>query len=411
MWRGLPGDRAVEFGSVQYESDREKYRGRPHDLLAIDEATETTESVFWFLMGWLRTTIPGQPCRAILTFNPPTTQEGRWVVRLFAPWLDRTHPNPALPGELRWFARIDGELVERTDGEPFAHERPDGTTETIRPMSRTFFPASLADNPALAATGYGATLQLLPEPLRSQLLYGDFDAGVGDDPWQVIPTAWVLAAMRRWRERGGVPSDPLTCLGLDVAHGGRDKTVVAPRHGDFIGALAKYPGSETPDGRSAAARAMLLYRPGARVNVDAIGYGASAAERLADAPPEGHGVAAEAVNVGERSEHHDRSGKFRMVNKRAEMYWRLREDLDPEFGATLALPDDPELLADLTEPKFEVTPRGIKIEDKDAIQARLPGRRSPDCGDAVALTMLPSTATEPDFGSAANPFADVEWGR
>jgi hypothetical protein len=39
-------------------------------------------------------TIPGQRVRAILTFNPPTTPEGRWVIRFFAPWLDKAHPNP-----------------------------------------------------------------------------------------------------------------------------------------------------------------------------------------------------------------------------------------------------------------------------------------------------------------------------
>jgi hypothetical protein len=44
------------------------------------------------------------------------------------------------------------------------------------------------------------TLQSLPEPLRSQMLYGDFRAGVQDDPWQVVPTAWVEAAMARWKK-------------------------------------------------------------------------------------------------------------------------------------------------------------------------------------------------------------------
>ena len=34
-----------------------------------------------------------------------------------------------------------------------------------------------------------ATLQSLPEPLRSQMLYGDFNAGTEDDSMQVIPTA------------------------------------------------------------------------------------------------------------------------------------------------------------------------------------------------------------------------------
>jgi hypothetical protein len=29
----------------------------------------------------------------------------------------------------------------------------------------------------------------MPEPLRSQMLYGDFTVGAEDDAWQVIPSA------------------------------------------------------------------------------------------------------------------------------------------------------------------------------------------------------------------------------
>jgi hypothetical protein len=47
--------------------------------------------------------------------------------------------------------------------DPFRH-----AGETIRPPSRTFIPVRLVDNPHLMATGYGATLQAMPEPLRSQ---------------------------------------------------------------------------------------------------------------------------------------------------------------------------------------------------------------------------------------------------
>jgi hypothetical protein len=54
-----------------------------------------------------------------MTFNPPTTSEGRWVIEFFGPWLDAKHPNPALPGELRWFTTIAGKDQEVTDTRPF----------------------------------------------------------------------------------------------------------------------------------------------------------------------------------------------------------------------------------------------------------------------------------------------------
>ena len=63
---------------------------------------------------------PDQRCRIILTFNPPMRVDGRWVISYFAPWLDRKHPNPALPGELRWFTTIgDNQDYEVPDNRRF----------------------------------------------------------------------------------------------------------------------------------------------------------------------------------------------------------------------------------------------------------------------------------------------------
>jgi hypothetical protein len=46
--------------------------------------------------------------------------EGEWVIRRWAPWLDQTHKDKAKPGELRWYAMVDGKEVERPNGRPFA---------------------------------------------------------------------------------------------------------------------------------------------------------------------------------------------------------------------------------------------------------------------------------------------------
>ncbi len=83
----------------------------------------------------------------------------------------------------------------------------------------------------------------------------------------------------------------------------------------------------------------------------------------------------------------DKSGKYFMRNLRAEMYWRLREALDPENGINLALPDDKKLLGDLCAPEYQITVGGILIESKEDIKERL--HRSTDSGDSVALSMLP----------------------
>ena len=42
---------------------------------------------------------------ALCAGNPPTRPEGLWILQYWAAWLDPLHPNPARPGELRWYIR------------------------------------------------------------------------------------------------------------------------------------------------------------------------------------------------------------------------------------------------------------------------------------------------------------------
>jgi len=189
----------VEFGACQNLGSETKYQGRAHDLKGFDEITHFTEYQFRYLITWLRTVSRGRRCRVICTGNPPTDATGDWVIKFWAPWLDREYPNPARPGELRWFyTDTDGYDKEAPNGNPVLLKYEDGREEEVQPQSRTFIKARVEDNPYLMGTGYKRTLQGLPEPLRSRMLYGDFGLGKDDDEWQVIPTEWVLAAQKRW---------------------------------------------------------------------------------------------------------------------------------------------------------------------------------------------------------------------
>jgi hypothetical protein len=156
VWR-LPGGRMLEFGAVDHEDDKAKYQGRAHDFKGFDEVAQFSESQYLFLIGWARTSQPGQRVRVIACGNPPQSADGEWVIQRWAPWLNPQHPDPAEPGELRWYATLDGQDRECEDGAPF-----DWKGELVTPRSRTFIPARLADNPHLEATGYRATLQGLP---------------------------------------------------------------------------------------------------------------------------------------------------------------------------------------------------------------------------------------------------------
>lgn len=383
VWR-LPGKRIMELGSVKEAGDWIKYQGRPHDAKLYDEICHFTESQFRTLNGWMRTDNPKVRQRIVCAGNPPTEPEGEWVKRYWAPWLDPQHPNPAKPGELRWYVTDEkGEDREVDSSEPVLVGG-----EFVQPKSRTFIPSSVDDNLFLATTGYKATLQALPEPLRSQMLRGDFNAGATDPAWQLIPTEWVKAAQARW-----TPKDvkgPMTALGFDPARGGIDKSSAAPRHGSWFDKLVTVPGLVTHDGPTAAGFVVPLVRNGACICVDGVGIGSSALDFLV-----GLNLLVKSVIGSEASELMDKAGQLRFRNKRAEMYWRLREALDPLNPDPIALPPDPELLGDLTAVRYKVVTMGMKaaiqVRSKDEIREAL--GRSPDKGDSVAMTFVSGIPT------------------
>lgn len=378
VWR-LPGNRVLELGSVKEPGDWIKYQGRAHDAKLFDEICHFAELQFRTLIGWLRTDRPDIRQRVVCAGNPPTTAEGEWVKRFWAAWLDPNHPNPAKPGELRWYITNEkGEDQEVATGDQVVVGG-----EIVTPKSRTFIPSSVDDNLFLSSTGYKATLQSLPEPLRSQMLRGDFMAGAADPAWQLIPTEWVKAAQARWQPR--TEKGEMTALGLDPARGGIDKTSAARRHDTWFDEILSAPGIVTKDGPTAAAFVAPLIRNSAPVCVDAIGIGGSALDFI-----RGLGLNVHPVVGSEASAHMDAAGTLRFRNRRAEMYWRLREALDPTNPRPIALPPDSELLTDLTAVRYKVVTMGqqaaIQIRSKDEIREVL--GRSPDKGDAVAMTFV-----------------------
>lgn len=377
IWR-LPGGRQIQFGGVPYPGDETKFQGNPRDLLVVDEAANLLELQVRFLLGWLRSVDRRQRVRALLCSNPPTSAEGEWLIRWFAPWLDPAYPAPAAPGELRWCAMIDG-AEQWVDGpEVILHKG-----ERIRPISRTFIPSRVADNRYLAATNYVRQLQALPEPLRSQMLQGDFTAGRSDDEWQVIPSAWVKAAVQRWRRGDEAAKAPVSSVGVDPSRGVDEATIVARRLWRFDEIVTVKPDAGgTVTGGAVAKKTMDVAGDDAPVHVDPIGVGASTVDHLE--PFLGKRVVP--VNGAAASTEKDFSGNLKFANLRAQVWWRFREALAPERAAKIALPPDQRLYADLCAPRYRLTARGLLIEDKEQIKARI--GRSPDRGDAVVLCAM-----------------------
>lgn len=368
--------RVIEFGAAQHIGDEQSHQGQPHDLLAFDEAVHFAESQVRFLMGWVRSTEPGQRCRVVLASNPPVGSQGDWVIKMFAPWLDPTHPNPARAGELRWYVSGDDDQdIEVPDSTPYVvGER------ILIPQSRTFIPAKLTDNPFLANTDYQSKLDALPEPLRSALRDGNFMAARKDQDMQVIPTSWARAAVERWQSRPP-QAIPMCGIGVDCGGGGKDPTIISYRHDGWYAPLVEMSPRDTPDGQNIGGKVLSIRRDNADVVIDAGGgYGNLPMRELRE-----NNIHVTAYKGAEAATGRTADGQFGFVNKRSQVIWKFREALDPTQpgGSPIMLPDDPILISDLTAPTFEYTPRGIKVESKEDVVKKI--GRSTDRGDSVCL--------------------------
>lgn len=392
-WTMNDGKR-IQFGSCQNMGDEKKYQGWAHDLKGFDEITNFAEMQFRFLIGWCRTVDPNQRTRVICTGNPPSSGQGDWVIKYWGPWLDDQHPNPALPGERRWFTTMGGVDQEVEDGKPFLYKG-----ETLQPRSRTFIPARLEDNKYYSHNAdYKARLQAMPEPLRSQLLYGDFRAGTLDHEYQVIPRQWILKAQGRWRDEQKKRNlRRMVAIGVDVARGGKDRTVITLLY--EFGYCEKQiciKGKDSASGHEVADSILKYRKDGAVINLDVIGVGASVYDALCVrlggqamteesslilTSPVRKNVTVMGMIGNGASKAKDRTKQFTFKNKRAEWWWKLREALDPDTGINIAIPDDSELTRDLCTPHWKFTPQGLQIEAKEDIIKRI--GRSPDKGDSL----------------------------
>lgn len=197
----------------------------------------------------------------------------------------------------------------------------------------------------------------------------------GDDT--LIPLLWIELAMERWEETE--PGDPVE-IGVDIAAYGTDKTVIAVRRGRRIEPLQVYSEKSTTETAGLTKRTAEDYDT-RTIKVDAIGIGCGVADRL-----EEEGFDNVGVNVAEHS-----GDPERFFNLRSELWWNLRDRLDPDVTRNpdpIALPPDDELLAELAAVKYKLTGRGqVQIEPKADMKKRL--GHSPDRADAVVLALAP----------------------
>lgn len=390
--------RCMTFSGCQHEDDKQRHKGIAHDLKFFDEIGDFLYSQFTFIKTWNRSTVPGQRCRIVCAGNPPTTPEGLWVIEYWAPWLDPKYPNPAKDGELRWFIcdrddrshevpgkgkfsidHANNKKIERVDDAAQQADYPEHV-EIVASKSRTFIRARLEDNAYLRDTDYAANLDSLPAEIRMAYRDGRFDQSIKDNPWQIIPTSWVVEAQKRWKPTppAGVP---MCAIGVDPAQGGDDNTVLAPRYDGWYDQTLAVPGKQTPLGSDVAGLVIGKRKDGALPIVDmGGGYGGGVIQSLGE-----NQIKYYAYKGSEKSTRRTKDGKLKFKNNRTAAYWSFREALDPDQpgGSPIALPPNARLLADLTAPTFKIVNAEIVAEPKEDVVDRL--GRSPDDGDAVVM--------------------------
>lgn len=228
-------------------------------------------------------------------------------------------------------------------------------------------------------------------PLYIAKVLGEFaDAEDG-----LIPLSWVKAAHARWHawqdERAASPVriEPAghRFIGVDVAWRGEDLTAIAPLQGNIVNPDGG-PGNDKirtmarQDSITVAETVDAYHRdrPDVSSGIDvAGGWGAGVYDQLAR-----KGRPVVAFNGSAKTRRRDITGQLRFPNVRSASWWHLRELLDPAGDATLALPPDDDLTADLTTPKWDQRAGGyVVVETKDEIKKRL--GHSPDSGDAVVI--------------------------
>jgi len=178
------------------------------------------------------------------------------------------------------------------------------------------------------------------------------------------------------------PSAPII-WGLDVARMGRDKSALCKRQGGVI--LEKVKTWKKLDLMSLAGEIMNEFentqpeKQCQELLIDSIGIGAGIFDRIAEIGI----IPCRGINVSESSALVNECG-----NLRAELWYKAREFFEKK---TCKIPDDPELVKELSAPRYKFDSRGrYLIESKDEMRKR--GERSPDLADAFCLTFATNPA-------------------
>ena len=175
-------------------------------------------------------------------------------------------------------------------------------------------------------------------------------------------------------------------MGVDIARFGENSSVICKRQGRKVEPLEILPKQDLMQTAHHVAEEIKKYRP-LQVFVDGSGIGAGVVDRLRQL-----NFPVVDVNGG------NQSINPRFLNKRAEMWWEMKEAID----SLLELPPDQRLKEELTCLEYDFTDKGrIRLDRKSDIMEQY--GFSPDRADALALTYAYPVADFSETGIQLDP--------
>jgi predicted phage terminase large subunit-like protein len=173
----------MKFAHLEYENTVFDWQGSEIPYLAFDEVTHFSRFQFFYMLSRNRSTCGVRPY-VRMTCNPDPDSFIREIVDW---WIDENGwPIPQRSGVLRWFVVMDDKIEwGATKQELIKKFGPSSL-----PLSFTFIPAKLEDNPILMKKdpGYPAKLNALSKVDRMRLKEGN---------WNIRPTAGMYYK-RQW---------------------------------------------------------------------------------------------------------------------------------------------------------------------------------------------------------------------
>lgn len=230
----FPSGATITFSHMQYETDRYNWDGAQIPLIYFDQLEQFTEKQFWHLALARNRSSSGIVARVRASCNPLPDM---WLSQLLQWWWDPEtgYAIPERSGVIRYFQRLDDKIFWGDSKEDLREQLGDITEAEFLPISLTFIPSGLEDNPIGVKMNpqYAARLNSLPLVERERGRKGNWkiqditgDGLIRAELWQgkiISRKTWELmdksqlTFARGWDPAGGESKSADYSAGVQVA--------------------------------------------------------------------------------------------------------------------------------------------------------------------------------------------------